>query len=337
MSAAATLALLLLLAPGCTPSSAPDPKDAPASSRSADTRRVEDMSWGQVELTLTAEPADVHLEQDLLLTLEVRHPTHLRVELPPLKDRLEGFLLAGSYGGDPVEEGAYTSRRIHYRLTPTLAERYRIAPMAITTTDTTRYPPDSAWFATRPVLFQRAGLLSPEAIPDAPSVALQPRWIPPSARGILIVTGIVLAVVALLALLIWLISRIQHQVKLMRMSPKERALTELRKLLALHLIEKDQLKEFYLRLTMIVRRYIERAHHVRAPEQTTEEFLSAAREHPDFTPETVAKLERFLQAADLVKFAGVQPGSASADAATHTARDYIETDARLGTDSGKEG
>ncbi len=328
MLSAALLTLVLALQVGCVPQT-PNAAVDSLPDASPDSRRTEDMSWGQVQLILSTEPAEVHLEQDLLLTVELHHPAHLKVELPPLEDRLEGFLLAGSYGGEPIEDGAQVTRRIHYRLTPTLAKRHRIAPMAVTYTDTTRYPPQPSWFATRPLVFDSADLMAVDAVPDAPTVALEPYWVPLAVRDILIVVALVLAVLALLALLIWLLSRLQHQVKLMRMSPRERALTELRKLLSRHLIQKDEYKEFYLQLTMIVRRYIERAHRVRAPEQTTEEFLSAARKHPDFTAETVGKLERFLQAADLVKFAGVQPGTETADAATLTARDYIETDARV--------
>ena len=76
-----------------------------------------------------------------------------------------------------------------------------------------------------------------------------------------------------------------------------------------------------------MRRYIERSHGIRAPEQTTEEFLAAAKAHPRFTPEVIAKLADFLRSADLVKFAGVGSSSSVAEEAVRTARAYIERDA----------
>jgi len=82
-----------------------------------------------------------------------------------------------------------------------------------------------------------------------------------------------------------------------------------------------------MELTMIVRRYIERQYAVRAPEQTTDEFLAAAVEHPRFTPRVVTHLREFLRAADLVKFADYHPDAGVIDQATATARKYIETDA----------
>jgi hypothetical protein len=86
---------------------------------------------------------------------------------------------------------------------------------------------------------------------------------------------------------------------------------------------------------LIVRRYIGRAHSIRAPEQTTEEFLLAASRNPQFRLEVLGKLRAFLQTADLVKFAEYRPESASVDQALGTAKDYVETDERM-TDDGRQ-
>lgn len=84
-------------------------------------------------------------------------------------------------------------------------------------------------------------------------------------------------------------------------------------------------KRFYVELTGIVRRYIEQTTGVRAPEQTTEEFLreigrskrviSQGEESPRegvsrdwlVAPTLVSALKDFLESADLVKFAAHQP------------------------------
>ena len=77
---------------------------------------------------------------------------------------------------------------------------------------------------------------------------------------------------------------------------------------------------------MIVRCYIEGAHSIRAPEQTTEEFLVTAADNPSFKPEVVKKLKIFLQTSDLVKFAVYHPDKEIIDQALATAGDYIDTD-----------
>jgi DNA-binding MurR/RpiR family transcriptional regulator len=120
------------------------------------------------------------------------------------------------------------------------------------------------------------------------------------------------------------------------MTPSERAFPELSDLIGRGLPEKGLFKDFYIELTHVVRRYIERSHGIRAPEQTTEEFLAAAKSHPRFTPEVIAKLADFLRSADLVKFAGVGSSASVADEAVRTARAYIEHDtAATSTDSKK--
>ena len=126
---------------------------------------------------------------------------------------------------------------------------------------------------------------------------------------------------------LWFVGRrIRRTIRLQRMSPKERALHELAELIAKDLIARRQLKEFYSEITLIVRRYIERAHAIRAPEQTTEEFLLAVTHDPRFSREILLKLQVFLQTADLVKFAAFHPDPAAVDGTVATARDYIETD-----------
>ena len=123
-----------------------------------------------------------------------------------------------------------------------------------------------------------------------------------------------------------LLRRIRHEVILRMMTPRERAMRELEHLLLRDLIEKDLFKDFYVELTMIVRRYIERAHKVRAPEQTTEEFLASASNHPAFGEEVLTRLRNFLEAADLVKFAAQHSDRSAPDNATLTAREYIQKD-----------
>ena len=134
-------------------------------------------------------------------------------------------------------------------------------------------------------------------------------------------------VVVLALFVVRLVGYLRHQVRLRRLSPRERAFAELERLLNRRLPEQGLFKDFYIELTQVVRRYIERTHGIRAPEQTTEEFLADAERRPRFTPAVIASLRDFLQSADLVKFAGRDATPEVADGAVRTARAYIEQDA----------
>lgn len=294
----------------------------------ADTRpppRVEHMSSDPVELTITADPPNVHLERDILLTVKTVAPTSIEARLPPIKDRLTGFILNGAFDREPVARKEGMVRERCFRLTPTLSDEYRLSPMAITVIDNSLQPPAETWFATRPMVFEPAPPIkgSPKStIHDI----LGPVWIlPPFKTVALWILGAV--ILAGIGVALWILSRrVQRTIRLRRMTPKERALQDLSDLIAKDLIARDRIKDFYLELTMIVRRYIERAHKIRAPEQTTKEFLAAATQDRRFSREVVLKLQRFLQSADLVKFAAFRPDPPTIDRALATARDYIETD-----------
>lgn len=100
------------------------------------------------------------------------------------------------------------------------------------------------------------------------------------------------------------------------MSPIERAYVELDRLLKKDFVKKGLFKDFYVELTLVVRRYIQRKFGIKAPHMTTEEFLKAAKPSDE--------LREFLESADLIKFAGVEASEKTAAEATEKAREYLK-------------
>jgi hypothetical protein len=128
-----------------------------------------------------------------------------------------------------------------------------------------------------------------------------------------------LAAIALAVASVWLLVRfLARKIKEHRMSPIERAWVELERLLGKGLPGRGRYKDFYVELTMVVRRYIQRKYGIKAPHMTTEEFLREAKPSDE--------LRRFLESADMVKFAGVEATPEMADEATQSARDYLKQD-----------
>ena len=109
-----------------------------------------------------------------------------------------------------------------------------------------------------------------------------------------------------------------------RRTPEEIAHSELALLLAEQLPARGLVKEFYLRLTGIVRQFIEGTTGLRAPEQTTEEFLRDMRTGEVFSVERSARLKEFLEAADMVKYAGQQPNEDQIELSIARAREFID-------------
>ena len=280
-----------------------------------------------VEVSVRADPPAVDPAVNTEVVIELSHPENVSVVLPDdLSDRFEGFALEGAYVAESGEAGAAKRTAHHFNLRPVPgAARHRIRPFAVRLKDASSHPPRESWFATEMIAIPAADTAG--AAPETVDTALEPRYIRPSLRGIGRVAGIVFGAALVIAILGWFGSRIAFARKIRRMTPRERALRELEALLGRGLPEQGLFKDFYIELTLVVRRYIERRHGIRAPEQTTEEFLAAAAAHPAFRAESVQGLKAFLTAADLVKFAGVMASVGMASEATAKARVYLEGEA----------
>ncbi len=103
------------------------------------------------------------------------------------------------------------------------------------------------------------------------------------------------------------------------------ACLELERLLERRLTEED-VKLYYVELTGIVRRYIERTTEIRAPQQTTEEFLREVSRRQTFPADESLRLKRFLESADLVKFAAYRPRGEDIDESLLRAKAFIGMD-----------
>lgn len=284
--------------------------------------QVADLGRDGVSIKVDAEPDTVDIARDFFVTVTVTAPKGVEAVLPDLRDRFDGFGVAEDFLEDPVtaEDGSVTTVS-RWRLVPKpAARRYRLAPFAI------------AGFATAPVLFA-----SPAARdPVTGEMEISPeRDLPPLSWKLAGWAALFTAAVALAVWLLWIsVKRIREAIRVHRLSPIQRAFYELNRLLEKGLPGRGFYKDFYVELTMVVRRYIQRQHGVKAPHLTTEEFLRAAQESPVFTSEAISELRQFLESADMVKFAGVDATPEMADSATDRARNYLTADSSHAKSSG---
>ena len=278
-------------------------------------------SQGGVDLTIDADSARIDPARSVFLRVEVTAPSDRKATLPDLRDRVQGFSLAEEFSEDPKtgNDGSVT-QVMHWRLLPEpCAAVYKIRPFVVKVSpkllsaqsDEGKYS-----FVAGPVYFE-----SPDARePVTGAMEADPkRDLPPLSWKL--VGWIALALVvaaAILVALVLLVRYLARRVREHRMSPIERAWVELDRLLKKGLPGRGRYKDFYVELTMVVRRYIQRRYGIRAPHMTTEEFLRAAKPSDE--------LRRFLESADMVKFAGVEATPDMADEATDSARGYLKSD-----------
>ena len=77
---------------------------------------------------------------------------------------------------------------------------------------------------------------------------------------------------------------------------------------------------------------MQRKYGIKAPHLTTEEFLAEFRNQGSGIRDQASRegLRKFLESADMVKFAGVEATPEMADEATDSARGYLKSDAKAG-------
>ena len=81
---------------------------------------------------------------------------------------------------------------------------------------------------------------------------------------------------------------------------------------------------FFVRLSDIVRRYLEDHLGLRSPELTTEEFLDELSRSPDLVRSHSEIIDGFLKTSDLLKFAHVVPDAADVEDSIQIAQRFIE-------------
>ncbi len=104
----------------------------------------------------------------------------------------------------------------------------------------------------------------------------------------------------------------------------ERALAALEALQGKELIRQGKVKQYFAEISEIVRRYLQDRFALRAPEMTTEEFFQQARDSSVLDAPQQTLLKEFLERADLVKFARLQPAEAEIEATYAAARRFVE-------------
>ena len=269
---------------------------------------------GGVDLTVDSETKVIDPAKSVFLTVTMKAKASVKAEMPDLRDRVVGFSLAEDFDEEPkTETDGRVTRVTNWRLVPEpCASVYKVKPFAVgeMICGPIYFEPPAA---REPV----TGKMEVEVSKDLPPLSWK------------LVGWVALAVFGLASLVLGLwfaIRYVARRVKEHRMSPIERAWVELDRLLKKGLPGRGRYKDFYVELTMVVRRYVQRKYGIRAPHLTTEEFFAELAKSNNQTLEQSNGLRRFLESADMVKFAGVEATPEMADEATDSARGYLKGD-----------
>jgi hypothetical protein len=297
-----------------------------AAQPSADDAIERTADKGPVKLFVRVSPRQPRLSDLVAMDVRVESQPGVEIKSPAFGQAVGDFLIR-DYSEPPPAAGSQTVRRYHYQLEPTHAGKHLIRSVSLEFVDkraNSERHGESVLIETDPLEVD----VTSELGGKAPSLADLEPMVPPQpvprtiAIGWLVAAGLAL-LTALVAVVVVLRRRKRRPVEPRRQTAEEIAHAALAQLLALDLPGRGLIKEFYLRLTGIVRQYVEDTTGIRAPEQTTEEFLRDMRARAVFPPERSVRLAEFLEAADLVKYAGQWPEQAQLEQAITRAHEFV--------------
>ena len=156
--------------------------------------------------------------------------------------------------------------------------------------------------------------VAPQDTTDVIYDIIPPRGAPVTFREVL--PWVVIALIA--AVIVWLLARFLPRNPLRRFvrppAPPEPAhivaLRDLQVLRDAELWQKGEIKEYYSRLSDILRRYIDGRYGISSPELTTDETVRMLQKAAVTTPGQMAMVKELLSVSDMVKFAKYLPDSA---------------------------
>jgi hypothetical protein len=264
------------------------------------------------------------------MEVTVTAPREVEIKPPTFGDAVGDFLVLNYRDRSPevASDSDSQTRQFQYQLEPVSSGTHLIRSVAIEFTDnreSSEAKGKTAFIESEPIELQVSTQLGDQT-PDLAN--LEPMVDPVAIESPMKIWSILGALsTALIAAIAWIRRRRARQVETQvpQPTPEEIAQNALSQLLAEDLPGKGLFKDFYVRLTGIVRGYIEDTTGIKAPEQTTEEFLREIRSKPIFSVERSMRLAEFLEAADQVKYAGQQPGPDQIELSILRAKEFVFT------------
>ncbi len=286
------------------------------------------LAWAQeAPLTVTSavDKSRITIGDLIEYTVTVAHQKGVKVEMPGLGANLGGFEIRDYRVDEPKQEGDRTVSVYRYTISTFLTGDFEIPPLAIRYTVPGSAKPGS--LATEKIKI-RVESVKPSEAGDIRDIK-PPVEIPLDWRRIALWVGAGAGLLALgTAGYLWYRRRRQGKGLLpVRQEPvrpaHEIAFEALARLEASDLLSRGEVKAYYIEVSEIIRRYVERRYGFVALEMTTEELLDAL-QRAGVDGEIHDRFRAFLERCDLVKFAKYEPPAESHPEILALAREIVE-------------
>ena len=264
----------------------------------------------QIKVSASLERDSIWLGDQIKMILVAEYPVGTTITFPQLKDSLDNgidVISRSTRDSSKLSDGILQMRQ-SYIITafdsgPHPIEQFKFVGHSRITPDTLRSNPLWLFVKVPPVDLKKgfADIKKPYGAP------VTFKEIAPWILGIILLASIVF-------LILYAINRRKKNIPLFSLPVKPKlpphvvALSELNKLKEEQLWQHDKVKDYYTRLTDIIRVYLEERYEVPAMEQTTQEILTQFKgENSAIKGKLFSGLQKTLDTSDLVKFAKYTP------------------------------
>jgi hypothetical protein len=285
---------------------------------------LQEHSVDGVRLALEVDRQELAIDGRVRLSVQLEVPPGRLAALPDLSDQFGPFAVVVQSPAESSSAGGMTLLRRYYDLEPEGVGNLTVPPLVVAVRARQVGDETVREIRTEPVAITvtsvvPAGVDYTEPKDIAPPMSLpQPGW-PIEVWALL---GIVAAAVAA-AVLFW--RRRGRRAVAVRPQPAHLvALAELDRLQQTELGDEERLGAFYVRLSAILRHYLGWRFGLRAPMQTTEEFVAGLPGPERALGPYRPILGTMLASFDLVKFARHRPQRGEVEEALRRVREFIE-------------
>lgn len=284
---------------------------------------------GPVEVRVRVAPDAPRIGDAITLTIEAVAEPDIELLMPDFGEALDRFSVVDFVPRERIDDAGRTVSSQRYGLKAPASGEHRIPSILVEFVD--RRPghdpapegQDAYELLTDPIPFTVESV-----VPDSARADLRPplgRLEPRTGRSWPVLAWLAVALAALAAAGPFAFRALRGmRARATERSAYELARAELDTLLAAPLPPPDRIDAFFVELSGIVRRYLERRFGLRSPELTTERFLEVVSGSPDLTDDHRVLLRDFLRECDLVKFAHVIPSDDSIRQAVAAATRFVE-------------
>jgi hypothetical protein len=299
-----------------------------ASSDSAESEFAIDKLFERGPLTVHVrlDKDKMTIAETILLQFEAAIDPKYELQMPQVGTQLQNFgILDWDNLGDRLDENNNVISTYQYRLEPFLSGSYQLPTFTFEFTDANSIAEKKYTLATEPIDIEVTSLLGEDrenlVIADIEDVVDMPK---PPLYWPLWTLGTCAAIAAAISAWIYLRRRRIHELVRIFKSAHEIAYARLKALVKDDPVATGKIKEFYERISDILRHYIEHRFELRAPERTTEEFLAELALEDVLGEPDKKMLEEFLTHCDLVKFAKHDPTHEQIQRTFDLVREFIE-------------